>query len=71
MGEHDKKATGAYPLTMVIYAMVPTGGIAKMKARKIAQWLDFVANHGPGEGDQPGDLPPGYLPLTARCARRR
>ena len=66
VGEHDKKATGAYPLTMVIYAMVPTGGIAKKKARKIAQWLDFVANHGQVQGNQPGDLPTGYLPLTAK-----
>jgi PBP superfamily domain len=64
--EHDKKATGAYPLTMVIYAMVPTGGIAKKKAKKIAQWLDFVANQGQVQGDLPGDLPPGYLPLTAK-----
>ena len=66
VGEHDKKAAGAYPLTMVIYAMVPTGGIAKKKARKIAQWLDFVANQGQVQGDQPGDLPPGYLPLTPK-----
>jgi hypothetical protein len=64
--ENDKKATGAYPLTMVIYAMVPTGGISKKKARKIAQFLDFVANAGQVQGDQAGDLPPGYLPLTAK-----
>jgi PBP superfamily domain len=64
--EHAKKAMGAYPLTMVIYAMVPTGGIPKKKAKKIAQWLDFVANQGQVQGNQPGDLPPGYLPLTAK-----
>ena len=68
---NDKKASAAYPLTMVIYAMVPTGGICKKKAQKIAQWLDFVANQRPGAGRRPGDLPPGYLPLTAECARRR
>jgi hypothetical protein len=66
VSEHDKKASAAYPLTMVIYAMVPTGGIGKKKAQKIAQWLDFVANHGQVQGSQPGDLPPGYLPLTAK-----
>jgi len=66
VGEHDKKAKAAYPLTMVIYAMVPTGGIGKKKAKKIAQWLDFVANQGQVQGDLPGDLPPGYLPLTAK-----
>jgi hypothetical protein len=64
--ENDKKATGAYPLTMVIYAMVPTGGISKKKARKIAQFLDFVANAGQVQGDQAGDLPPAYLPLTPK-----
>jgi hypothetical protein len=56
----------AYPLTMVIYAMVPTGGIGKNKAAKIAQWLDFVANQGQQPGTAPGQLPPGYIPLTAK-----
>jgi hypothetical protein len=55
----------AYPLTMVIYAMVPTGGISKAKAAKIAQWLDFAANQGQQPGFGPGLLPPGYLPLTS------
>lgn len=55
----------AYPLTMVSYAMVPTGGISHAKAAKIAQWLDFVAGHGQVQGTQPGQLPAGYLPLPA------
>lgn len=59
------KVKDAYPLTMVIYAMVPTGGISKQKAARIAQWLDFVANEGQQPGTAPGELPPGYLPLTA------
>ncbi len=61
----SKKVRGAYPLTMVIYAMVPTKGISKKKAAKIAQWLDFVANQGQHPGYGPGQLLPGYLPLTA------
>jgi hypothetical protein len=61
-----KGAADAYPLTMVIYAMVPTGGISKQKAAKIAEWLDFVAEQGQQQGEQPGNLPPGYLPLTAQ-----
>lgn len=61
----SKKAWDAYPLTMVVYAMVPTGGISKTKAAKIAQWLEFVANQGQQSGLLPGDLPPGYLPLTS------
>jgi hypothetical protein len=50
---------------MVVYAMVPTGGIPAAKAAKIAEWLDFVANDGQQPGLLPGNLPPGYLPLTA------
>jgi hypothetical protein len=63
--KHHTSVSNAYPLTMVIYAMVPTGGISKKKAAKIAQWLDFVANDGQRSGYGPGLLPPGYLPLTA------
>jgi hypothetical protein len=59
------KVRNAYPLTMVIYAMVPTAGISKSKAAKIAQWLDYVAGAGQDPGYGPGQLPPGYLPLTA------
>jgi hypothetical protein len=61
----NKKVAGAYPLTMIIYAMVPTGGISKKKAAKIAQWLDFVAEDGQAPGNDAGQLPAGYLPLTA------
>lgn len=61
-----RKVPGAYPLTMVIYAMVPTGGVSKQTAAKIAQWLDFVAGPGQQSGNAPGQLPPGFLPLTAK-----
>jgi hypothetical protein len=56
----------AYPLTMVIYAMVPTGGVPKAKADLIAQWLRYVAGPGQTPGELPGQLPPGYLPLPTR-----
>jgi hypothetical protein len=59
------KDAAAYPLTMVVYAMVPTGGISHQMATKIAQWLDYAAGPGQHEGMLPGQLPPGYLPLTA------
>jgi hypothetical protein len=62
----SKEFRDAYPLTMVIYAMVPTGGISKRMAAKIAQWLDYVAGPGQTPGYGPGELPPGYLPLTAK-----
>jgi hypothetical protein len=53
----------AYPMTMVIYAVVPTGGISKAKAAAIAKFLDFVATSGQTTGTAPGQLPTGYLPL--------
>jgi len=55
----------AYPLTMVIYAMVPTSGLSHAKATAIARFLDFAAGAGQTPGAQPGQLPPGYLPLPA------
>jgi hypothetical protein len=56
----------AYPLTMVVYAMVPTSHTPKAEAAKIAQWLDYVAGAGQVQGTGAGQLPAGYLPLTAR-----
>jgi ABC-type phosphate transport system substrate-binding protein len=55
----------AYPLTMVIYAMVPTSGTSHAKAASIAHFLDFAAGAGQTPGVQPGQLPAGYLPLPA------
>lgn len=55
----------AYPLTMVIYAMVPVSGEKPAKAAAIARFLNFVAGPGQKPGVQPGDLAPGYLPLPA------
>ncbi len=62
---YNKVAKDAYPLTMVIYAMVPTSGVKPAKASAIAQFLDFVAGPGQTPGLRPGDLPPGYLPLPS------
>ena len=64
--DYKKQTAGAYPLTMVIYAMVPTSGVKPAKAAAIARFLDFVAGPGQVPGVQPGDLAPGYLPLTAK-----
>ena len=57
------KDAAAYPLTMVVYALVPTGGISKKKAAAIARFLDYVANQGQQPGTAAGELPAGYLPL--------
>jgi hypothetical protein len=55
----------AYPLTMVIYAAVPTACTPPSKASAIARFLDYAAGAGQVQGDQPGELPAGYLPLPA------
>src|SRR5262245_16947020 len=52
---------GAYPLTKIDYAMVPTGGVSPTKAAKIAAFLKFSA----GDGQNARNLPTGYLPLPA------
>jgi hypothetical protein len=58
----------AYPLTMVIYAVVPTSGTSHAKAAGIAKFLDYAAGLGQHPGVQPGQLPPGYAPLPASLA---
>ena len=63
--DFSKQKPGAYPLTMVIYAMVPTSGVSAKKADAIARFLDFAAGPGQKRGVQPGELPPGFLPLPA------
>src|SRR5262249_47043745 len=62
------KNKSASPLPMVIYAMVPTSGTPHAKAAAIAHFLNFAAGAGQKEGFQPGQLPPGYLPLPAGLA---
>ena len=63
--DYARQRAGAYPLTMVIYAMVPTSGVSRAKAAAIARWLRYVAGPGQVPGVQPGRLAPGYLPLPA------
>jgi hypothetical protein len=60
----------AYPLTMVVYAMVPTSHTPKHEAEKIAQWLDYVGGAGQGQGTAVGQLPEGYLPLPASMRKQ-
>jgi len=56
----------AYPLTMVDYAMVPTCGLSHAEASAIADFLTKAATTGQTQGEAPGDLAPGYYPLTAK-----
>ncbi|MFI9270126.1 hypothetical protein ACIGXM_05350 [Kitasatospora sp. NPDC052896] len=57
---------GAYPLTTVQYAMVPTAGQSAAKATAISQFVQQVTNPGGGQvyGRNPGQLALGYADLT-------
>jgi hypothetical protein len=62
----NSKNPGAYPLTMVVYALVPISGVSTTKASEIARWLDYVVGPGQAKGELPGKLPYGYLPLPSK-----
>lgn len=64
--ESSPKAKAAYPGTMVVYAAVPTTGLPRIDALDYAQLLRFAGSSGQDQGFGVGQLPPGYLPLTAR-----
>ncbi|MFL6157150.1 MAG: hypothetical protein ACJ72D_13705, partial [Marmoricola sp.] len=55
----------AYPGTMPVYADIPTQGLARAEASKLALFLTYAAGTGQHRGLLNGDLPPGYLPLTS------
>jgi len=55
----------AYPGTMLISTDVPTHGLLKALAKNYGKFLDFVAGAGQRTGFGNGQLPPGYLPMTA------
>lgn len=56
---------GAYPLSMVDYAMVPTCGLSSPEASSIADFLTKVATTGQKQGLLPGEMAPGYYPLNS------
>ena len=66
---YDKFQTGAaaaaYPGTMLMSADVPTQGLPAADAREYATLLSFAAGPGQTPGYANGQLPPGFLPLTA------
>jgi hypothetical protein len=59
-----KVKAGAYPLVDVVYAAVPTNQSATV-LNDYADFIAYAAGQGQTTGSAPGDLPPGYLPLTA------
>jgi hypothetical protein len=61
----DAAGKSAYPGTMLISTDVLTSGLSKPLARDYAKFLDFAATSGQRAGFGNGQVPPGYLPLTA------
>lgn len=57
--------SSAYPGTLLIYAAIPTSGLPATAAADYAALLTFAAGPGQTPGGGAGQLPPGYLPLTA------
>jgi hypothetical protein len=55
----------AYPGAMLVDAAVPTTGLDTLEAAHYAAFLTWVATAGQTPGSGVGQLPPGYLPLTA------
>ena len=55
----------AYPGALVVYAAIPTEGLPAADATDYADLLTFAAGPGQTPGGGVGQLPPGYLPLTA------
>ena len=61
----NPKGKDAYPGTMLVSTDVPTSGLLASDAQHLGEFLNFVASAGQHPGTANGDLPPGYLPMTA------
>jgi hypothetical protein len=60
---------GGYPLTQVVYAAVATNQSAANLSDD-ADLIAYAAGGGQTPGVAPGELPPGYLPLSASLQRQ-
>ncbi|MFF2352045.1 hypothetical protein ACFVVL_19980 [Kitasatospora sp. NPDC058115] len=65
-GTDFSKAAQAYPLAVVQYAMMPTGGLSAQKAKAASDFLRRVTDPAEGQryGNEPGHLTAGFLALT-------
>jgi hypothetical protein len=61
----DQGSADAYPGAMLVSASVPTSGLADTDAKAYAAWVDYASSTGQQPGASLGQLPAGYLPLTA------
>lgn len=60
-----KNAPTAYPGAMLVYADIPTKGLPSTQAKAYASILKYMIGPGQVPGAEVGDLPDGYLPLSA------
>ena len=61
----DPKAAKAYPGVMLVSLAAPTAGLDARTATGVSQLLTFAAGPGQTRGLNVGQVPPGFLPLTA------
>ena len=61
----DSAGAQAYPGTLLVSMDVPTSGLPKAEAAHYASMLRFFVGKGQTHGFGNGQLPPGFVPLTA------
>jgi hypothetical protein len=61
----SKAGAAAYPGLMLIYADIPTRGLPAKDAAAYAAMLKYIVDGGQQPGSGAGQLPAGFLPLTA------
>jgi hypothetical protein len=61
-------AAGAYPLPMLTYAATVPTTLDTTSRQNYANLIKYAAGAGQVSGDQPGQLPTGYVPLPAALA---
>ncbi|CAM4003326.1 hypothetical protein KIPE111705_35735 [Kibdelosporangium persicum] len=54
----------AYPGMSIVYAAIPTSGLSAGTAGNYAKFLDYAAGPGQAAGQEAGQLPTGYVPLS-------
>jgi hypothetical protein len=62
------RVMGAYPLTMLTYAGINVCAASAEEIASYTQLLTFATGAGQVSGDAKGQLPQGYVPLTAALA---
>lgn len=64
------KRRGIYPLTMIQSIIAPTAGLSKPAAGKVAAIIRYATGPGQLPGTGLGQLPAGYVPVTAAMAKQ-